>query len=387
MLSKIMESQATKDAVDLVPCLEYCLSESGSPEKVSLDTLPFTIGRDHTADLRINSSQISREHVVISRDGDAYRVRDLGSTNGTSLNGQPIEESSLRDGDVLSIANVELYFFIGPPAAARNTATQMMGPNDTNQAGLAQNVIRGVRRFQEMVLQCCVDVLFEPIVELEHAQVFGYRVLWQHDGHAPGRREADRQLLASECRLAGQLRWLHRLLAAEQAASLSSDVHLFVDLDPSELADKGLIESLSKLRMILAGGPQLVIELPYGSVDGSPLQRRFRERLKVLGAKMTHSEFTADEQPPADSAESSAPESHPDFLKLERTLVSDLCHDEQRQQQLRTAVEAARAVHSEVIAVGITTQDVATRCRDLGCRFGQGDLFGAAQSIDSIRHA
>ena len=68
-------------------------SPEGCVEKTILATLPFRIGRHDSADLHIDSSQVSREHAVITRHGKKFQVKDLGSTNGTFLNGEQIEEA------------------------------------------------------------------------------------------------------------------------------------------------------------------------------------------------------------------------------------------------------------------------------------------------------
>jgi Nif-specific regulatory protein len=60
------------------------------------------IGRDPSNLLSITDPSLSRRHCTISRDGDDYRIRDLDSRNGTSVNGVAIKEARLRDGDQIS---------------------------------------------------------------------------------------------------------------------------------------------------------------------------------------------------------------------------------------------------------------------------------------------
>ncbi len=74
---------------------------------------PFIIGRDKTNDIIIDEPLVSRRHASIYfRDG-AYRLKDLGSTNGTFLNGERISDSRLKDKDKIQIAYTVLQFFIG----------------------------------------------------------------------------------------------------------------------------------------------------------------------------------------------------------------------------------------------------------------------------------
>jgi hypothetical protein len=53
---------------------------NGATEKSPLDSFPFTIGRNESTDLQVDSSQVSREHATITRQGRKYKVQDLGST-------------------------------------------------------------------------------------------------------------------------------------------------------------------------------------------------------------------------------------------------------------------------------------------------------------------
>jgi pSer/pThr/pTyr-binding forkhead associated (FHA) protein len=70
---------------------------------VPLDNLPIVIGRSLEATLRVGDRWASRRHCeIIERDG-VLVVRDLGSTHGTLLNGQPITESILTPGDKLTV--------------------------------------------------------------------------------------------------------------------------------------------------------------------------------------------------------------------------------------------------------------------------------------------
>ncbi len=63
-----------------------------------------TIGRDKEATIRIASSEVSREHARLTVRSDSITVQDLGSRNGTFVNGNPIQkEVSLKPGDLLLI--------------------------------------------------------------------------------------------------------------------------------------------------------------------------------------------------------------------------------------------------------------------------------------------
>jgi pSer/pThr/pTyr-binding forkhead associated (FHA) protein len=68
-----------------------------------LDTLPLVIGRSPKADLRVQDRWASRHNCEIARIDGSLVVRDLGSTNGTLLNGQHVTEASLMPGDRLTV--------------------------------------------------------------------------------------------------------------------------------------------------------------------------------------------------------------------------------------------------------------------------------------------
>src|SRR5438067_9911139 len=62
------------------------------------------VGRDVTCSLRFNDSAISRRHLRISREGGDVFVEDLGSTNGTELNGNLIEgRTQVSDRDTIRV--------------------------------------------------------------------------------------------------------------------------------------------------------------------------------------------------------------------------------------------------------------------------------------------
>ena len=71
----------------------------------------IAIGRDADSVVRLVDNRVSRHHAEIHVDDTTATVRDLGSTNGTSVNGDALlQDHVLRDGDVLSVGGVELRF-------------------------------------------------------------------------------------------------------------------------------------------------------------------------------------------------------------------------------------------------------------------------------------
>lgn len=61
------------------------------------------VGRAQTCEIQFESSSVSRRHLEIYRQGPSFAVRDLGSTNGTYLNGQRVQHGALSRGDVLRV--------------------------------------------------------------------------------------------------------------------------------------------------------------------------------------------------------------------------------------------------------------------------------------------
>jgi pSer/pThr/pTyr-binding forkhead associated (FHA) protein len=85
--------------------------DAGQEHSLIADTV--TLGRDPLADVVINDPEVSRQHARLIRRGDDYFIQDLGSTNGTFLDGQRLagELVPVAPGQVISVGgNVSLVF-------------------------------------------------------------------------------------------------------------------------------------------------------------------------------------------------------------------------------------------------------------------------------------
>lgn len=67
-----------------------------------------TIGRSPGAELIVDAALVSRLHCQLTATADALHVKDLGSTNGTFVNGTRIQAAQLKDGDKLAVGRLEL---------------------------------------------------------------------------------------------------------------------------------------------------------------------------------------------------------------------------------------------------------------------------------------
>jgi len=67
-----------------------------------------TIGRSPGAEFIVEAPLVSRLHCQITSTADSLHVKDLGSTNGTFVNGKRVTTSPLHEGDRLTVGRVEL---------------------------------------------------------------------------------------------------------------------------------------------------------------------------------------------------------------------------------------------------------------------------------------
>jgi diguanylate cyclase (GGDEF)-like protein len=107
VISKITERPAGKDA-----CLVVIYGlELG--RKYNLEQANIVIGRSSKCDVQIDQESVSRNHAKIINAGKSIILRDLGSTNGTYVNDQLIDEYVLRDGDFIKIGRTIFKFLSG----------------------------------------------------------------------------------------------------------------------------------------------------------------------------------------------------------------------------------------------------------------------------------
>ena len=76
--------------------------------EVPVDRSWVVIGRGRSADVVIAEATISRAHAAIGWDGREFFVQDLGSTNGTAVNGTREPRTSLSNGDELQLGKLRL---------------------------------------------------------------------------------------------------------------------------------------------------------------------------------------------------------------------------------------------------------------------------------------
>jgi hypothetical protein len=79
-------------------------------DRFVLDDQPVVIGRLPECDITILDSNVSRRHAEVQPRGDRFFVVDLGSTNGTRVNGVQVTDRELHDGDELTFGHTRMLF-------------------------------------------------------------------------------------------------------------------------------------------------------------------------------------------------------------------------------------------------------------------------------------
>ncbi|MCS6977793.1 MAG: FHA domain-containing protein [Gemmatales bacterium] len=105
--------------------------DGGAP--ITLTKELTVVGRNPTCDVRLDHKSVSKLHCVLVKTDGLVLIRDLGSTNGTRVNGIRIRRGHLLPNDKLQIAGCHFQIIFGPsepPAAKPNDPTQQIQAAD-----------------------------------------------------------------------------------------------------------------------------------------------------------------------------------------------------------------------------------------------------------------
>lgn len=86
----------------------FTLAIGGKPHELAKPRV--VLGRSKEADIRVPDENISRRHAEVRLEGDGYWIVDLGSTNGTLVNGKRVDRARLEDDDRITLGSTEIVF-------------------------------------------------------------------------------------------------------------------------------------------------------------------------------------------------------------------------------------------------------------------------------------
>lgn len=369
----IMRTEVIKDPLTVVPRLQR-IAENGETEQTLLESFPFTIGRNSDCDLQIESPKVSREHAVITRDLDGFRIRDLGSTNGTSLNGRRIEQADLNDGDIVVIADLEFTFSAAPLTNRRDTVTMAIGTmagNAGSEEG-SQHLVREIRRIHEMLSHRGVVCQVSPVRDLRKNSLFGFQAGDPFQDKTSPSNAGARAILATDSRIAEQLCYLNRLIVAEESLRHEEHTNLFLRVHQAEIGGDLLTESLESLAEILSNRHQLIVTVPASAVGLTSYFTEVRKRLAEIGALIAYDHFEAS---PAQLSQWS--DEPPDFVKLAPSLTTGIGRERQRRRLLTSLLDTAFDLQIRIVATGLQDDSDVQVCQELECPLGEGPVFGS----------
>lgn len=352
--------------------LEFTPPSGSVPETIPVEGDAFILGRSESADLPVDSNRVSREHAVIERRGDGWRIRDLKSTNGTFVNGTRVDEAPLKDGDALTVADVEFAFRQESSASPTVTFTQVMGEGDSPSSvriDFAQ-WLRTLRRLREAMLRGGLPARRQAVFRLASRELFGYEIQGETD-EADARNPIEKRVFATDCLLSERLREVQRLTAVAELASTSAQTRLLVNLAPAEVGARRSLETLDLLQA-QTGQRRLIVEVPLNAVCDTPSFRDFLAALREREIGVLYDNFAGRSSHAALHKDLA-----PDFVKLTTAVTRGIEQSSDRQRQVQAIVRACQDVACEVVAQGLAHAAAADLCRELGCTLGQGEYFSS----------
>jgi EAL domain-containing protein (putative c-di-GMP-specific phosphodiesterase class I) len=311
--------------------------------------------------MKINFRTVSSNHASLWTDQGNLYIKDLGSTNGTYVNGRRID-------DVTLVGEEDLVHFAEAPFRIRKQSATSSAAG-TYQENVCDQALALVQ-FDRLMNQRLVVPHFQPIVTMSKGATIGYEILGR--GRVFGLESVGAMFQAAEqlnleVELSRLLRWEGIRIGRE----LPDNPHLFVNTHPKELIGDGLVGSLMKLRE-MAGSIRIVLEIHEAAITEPASMQKLRACLADLEIEMAYDDFGAGQARLAEIVEA-----RPHYVKFDIGLIRNIdMADEARLQMLKTLVKMVRDLDIKPLAEGVETEAEATVCREIGFQLAQGYYFG-----------
>ncbi len=351
--------------------LESSTGQTELPRRIELEAFPVTFGRHPDCIVQLNVDRISRQHARIEQSATGLRIEDLGSTNGTFVNHQPIDSPTpIVAGDVVHLADHE--FRLMRDRQPRGAMDRDVSSAETvvGMEALPSNFPLLMGAFFELLENQQVAAYRQPIVTPD-GSVFGWELLGR--SLHPELTEGPDQLFGLARALGAEVR-LSRLLrrqSFEAASRMGVTQPFFFNNHPAECEDfDGLLSELKDLR---AHFPDLglVFEVHEAAVTDLDQMAEVRRELAGMDIALAYDDFGAGQARLLELIE--VP---PDYLKFDIALVRGLeTRESAKYRLLSTLHDLISGMGIQTLAEGVEDAHCADLCIEIGIDLMQGFHF------------
>jgi EAL domain-containing protein (putative c-di-GMP-specific phosphodiesterase class I) len=329
---------------------------------VPIYTTPFMIGRRQDLALPLNGKTVSNVHAEISEVGGSLMLRDLGSTNGTYVNGRRLNAPvTLREDDLVQFA--DQAFRVQQQSSHYSSNSHTVHENVCDRA-------MALVQFDKLMAERAVTPYFQPIVRLDNKRIIAYEVLGRSRLFG---LETPKEMfrVAAQLNLEVELSVMLRWEGIQRSQAFGDRPHLFVNTHPRELDEPGLIESLEAVRLSNPG-QALTLEIHESAVTDVKRMALIQDSLRKLNIGLAYDDFGAGQ-----ARLNELVACPPDSLKFDMSLIRGIdAASPQRQEMLATLVQMALKLGIVPLAEGVETEAESDVCQQMGFATGQGFFYG-----------
>lgn len=337
------------------PRLEFYSGGSGDVRRITIENCPFRIGRAESADLRVELVEISREHAEIIERNGMWIVRDLGSTNGTQVNGRPIQEMLLADGDILKVAETEITFIASAASQFQRMVTQPIQSGKRAAPNALPPEVNAMRALTEATLRQVIPTKLLAATSLRRGVNEAYFSL--------ATTNAKQQPILAQPHLLGErYRELERMRAVELTIKRTDSRRLYLAVGPTDLeSPQRLLSNLQQLQDLLPGGSELGITISL-STDIDILQiSDFYQDAREHELHVAFDEFQGN------GAQVRHLKSlRPDYLVLAKGMTNDITSTRQPQRRLESLLAACDELAIQPVLPCMESAHAVAICQEIG---------------------
>lgn len=348
--------------------IEAYLTDDGLLQRIPLASMPVRVGRDASHGLPIVRSEVSRNHAEFFEQDGMLMLRDLGSTNGSFVNRQKVDQPiRLQHGDVIHFASYEARLIEDVDLSATDPANMTV----MNAMPMGNKLPEGLPQVQKIVDERGIQAVFQAIVNSD-GTLYGYEVLGRGAlDNVPSHPMQLFRIAESWPHMAASLSETMRDCGVEQAVQQSPSTRLFVNTHPEELKNlPQLLKSVEALRNSFPNTP-LVLEIHEDAIANADALLQLTKALQALDIELAFDDFGAGQARLMELVDVPVA-----YVKFDIALIRGLPDAPESKRKMVAALAAmTKAMGIKALAEGVETEAELALCQQMGFDLIQGYYF------------